>query len=63
MGIYRMLRDSTFGPREVSKMTTAYEIVLIELGIDRADPRTEPDSPELTSMTCKVYKTGNERSW
>jgi len=42
MAIYRMLRDSTFGPHEISKMTTAYEVALLELGItDRADPRTE----------------------
>jgi hypothetical protein len=41
MAIYRILRNSTFGPREISQMTTAYEVALIELGIDRADPRTE----------------------
>jgi hypothetical protein len=41
MAIYRILRNSTYGPREISKMTTAYEVALIELGIDRADPRTE----------------------
>jgi hypothetical protein len=41
MAIYRILRNSTFGPREISRMTTAYEVALIELGIDRADPRTE----------------------
>jgi hypothetical protein len=42
MAIYRLLRNSTFDTREVSKMTKAYELVLTELGIaDRADPRTE----------------------
>ncbi len=41
MAIYRILRNSTFGPQEISKMTTAYEVVLIELDIDRTDPRTE----------------------
>jgi hypothetical protein len=41
MAIYRILRNSTFGPRDISRMTTAYEVALIELGIDRADPRTE----------------------
>jgi hypothetical protein len=41
MAIYRILRNSTFGPREISLMTTAYEVALVELGIDRADPRTE----------------------
>ncbi len=41
MAIYRILKNSTFGPREISKMTTAYEVVLIELGIDRTDPCTE----------------------
>jgi hypothetical protein len=41
MAIYRILRNSTFGPREISQMTTAYEVALIELGIDPTDPRTE----------------------
>ena len=41
MAIYRILRNSTFGPQEISKMTTAYEVALIELNIDRADPQTE----------------------
>ncbi len=42
MAIYRILRNSTFGPQEISKMTAAYEVALVELGIDdRADPRTE----------------------
>ena len=41
MAIYRILRNSTFGPREISTRTTAYEVVLIELGIDREDARTE----------------------
>jgi hypothetical protein len=41
MAIYRILRNSTFGPQEISTMTTAYEVALIELGIDRTDPRTE----------------------
>ncbi len=41
MAIYRILRNSTFGPQEISKMTAAYEVALIELGIDRNDPRTE----------------------
>ena len=42
MAIYRMLRNLDFGPQEISKMTTAYEVALIELGIaDRTDPQTE----------------------
>jgi hypothetical protein len=41
MAIYRILQNSTFGPQEISTMTTAYEVALIELGIDPADPRTE----------------------
>jgi hypothetical protein len=37
-----MLKNSTFGSREVSKLTGAYEVALTELGItDREDPRTE----------------------
>jgi hypothetical protein len=31
----------SFGPREISKMTTAYEVALIELGIEPMDPLTE----------------------
>jgi hypothetical protein len=34
-------RKSTFGPREISLMTTAYKVALTELGIERTDPRTE----------------------
>jgi hypothetical protein len=42
LAIYRLLRDLTFGPREIARMTSAYEIALVELGIDnRADDRTE----------------------
>jgi hypothetical protein len=41
MAIYRILRNSTFGRREISQMTMAYEVALIELGIDPMDPRTE----------------------
>jgi hypothetical protein len=42
LAIYRLLRDLTFGPREIARMTSAYEIALVELAIDnKADDRTE----------------------
>jgi hypothetical protein len=48
MDIYRMLKNSPLGVREVSRMTTAYEVSLIELGIDdRADARTEIIASEI----------------
>ena len=42
VAIYRLLRNLTFEPREIARMTAAYEMVLVELGItNRADDRTE----------------------
>ena len=42
MAIYRLLRNSSFGPEEVAAMTAAYEQTLSALGItNRSDPATE----------------------
>ena len=52
MVIYRKLKRSTLDPREISKMTLAYEVTLIELGIERADPRTETIASAIIHRAC-----------
>jgi hypothetical protein len=57
MAIYRILKNSTFGPQEISAMTAAYELTLTELGIDgRADRRTE------TIASAIVHRASNGES-
>ncbi len=42
MAIYRIIKNSTFNPEDISAMTAAYEAALAKLGIvDRVDPRTQ----------------------
>ena len=42
MAIYRLLKNSAFGPEEIKVLTTAYEDTLRTLRLaDRADPATE----------------------
>ena len=42
MAIYRMLEGMAFDEPSVKAMTTAYELVLVDLGlVDRNDPLTE----------------------
>ena len=42
MAIYRLLREASFGPDEISQMTAAYEQALQALKlVDRNDPITE----------------------
>jgi hypothetical protein len=42
MTIYRLLKDTTFGPEEIERLVTAYELTLRALGLkDRSDPLTQ----------------------
>ena len=42
MTIYRLLRNTTFGPEEIERLVTAYEETLRALGLkDRSDPITQ----------------------
>jgi hypothetical protein len=42
MTIYRLLKDTTFGPEESERLVTAYEQTLRALGLkDRSDPITQ----------------------
>ncbi len=42
MTIYRLLKDTTFGPEEIERLVTAYEQTLRALGLnDRSDPITQ----------------------
>jgi hypothetical protein len=42
MAVYRLLREPSFGPDEISQMTAAYEQALQALKlVDRNDPITE----------------------
>src|SRR4051794_39161470 len=54
VAIYRMLDGLAFGPEDVKAMTTAYEAVLIVLGLtDRADPMTEVVARKIIAY-CKA---------
>jgi len=42
VAIYRLLQKSGFGPDDTLRMSEAYELALVELGLnDRNDPLTE----------------------
>jgi hypothetical protein len=42
MTIYRLLRNTTFGPEEIERLVTAYEETLRALGLkNRSDPITQ----------------------
>ena len=42
MPIYRLLKDSAFGPDEIKVLSSAFEAALRDLNlVDRADPATE----------------------
>jgi hypothetical protein len=41
MTIHRLLKNTTFGPEEIERLVTAYEMTLRRLGLkDRSDPIT-----------------------
>jgi hypothetical protein len=55
MAIYRLLREASFGPDEIGRMTAAYEQAFVALGLqDRTDPRTEI----LAQKIIAVARTG-----
>ncbi|WP_027529656.1 hypothetical protein [Bradyrhizobium sp. WSM3983] len=42
LAIYRILQNSTLGPEEIARLSTAYEQALRTIGVeDRNDPLTE----------------------
>ena len=51
MAIYRMLDSMHFDEQSKKAMTTAYEVVLVELGVtDRTDPITIPVASKIISL-------------
>jgi hypothetical protein len=55
MAIYRLLQNSTLGPKELSRITDAYEQALHTLGVkDRDDPLTEM----IAKTIIKIAQTG-----
>jgi hypothetical protein len=42
MTMQRLFKDTTFGPEEIERLVTAYEVTLRALGLkDRSDPITQ----------------------
>ena len=55
MAIYRLLQNSTLGPKEVSRITEAYDQALHALCVkDRDDPLTEM----IAKTIMKIAQTG-----
>jgi hypothetical protein len=55
MAIYRHLREASFGPDDIGRMTAAYEEALQVLGLaDRNDPITEA----LARKIIELARTG-----
>jgi len=55
MAIYRLLQNSTMGPKEISRITEAYEQALHTLCVkDRDDPLTEM----IATTIIKIAQTG-----
>ena len=55
MAIYRLLKNSTLGPEEISRITAAYEQALNTLCVkDRDDPLTEM----IAKKIIKIAQTG-----
>ena len=55
MAIYRLLKNCTLEPKEVSRITEAYEQALITLSVkDRDDPLTEM----IAKTIIKIAQTG-----
>jgi hypothetical protein len=55
MAIYRLLKNSTFEPKAISRITQAYEQALITLCVkDRDDPLTET----IAKTIIKIAQTG-----
>ena len=55
MAIYRLLKNSTLGPEEISRITVAYQQALHTLCVkDRDDPLTEM----IAKQIIKIAQTG-----
>jgi hypothetical protein len=51
LAIYRKLQEASFGPDEIERMTSAYEIALRELEISRSNPATETIAQKIVEVT------------
>jgi hypothetical protein len=61
VAIYRMLRGMSFDDQSVKAMTTAYEAVLVELGLtDRTDPLTEIVASKVITI-CQMGERDPDR--
>ena len=59
MAIYRLLRNSAFGPEAIQLMADAYERAFSELGLqDRNDPLTEA----VAKLIIEIAQTGEKDS-
>jgi hypothetical protein len=57
MAIYRLLQNSALGPKEVSRITEAYEQALITLCVkDRDDPLTEMIAKTIINAQTGVHE-------
>ncbi len=51
MTIHRLLRNTTFGPEEIARLVTAYELTLRSLGLkDRSDPITQIVAEKIIAL-------------
>jgi hypothetical protein len=51
MTIYRLLKDTTFGPEEIERLVTAYELTLRALGLkNRSDPITQLVAEKIVAV-------------
>jgi hypothetical protein len=61
VAIYRMLQGMAFDEGSVKAMTSAYEAILVELGLtDRTDPLTEMVASKIINI-CQMGECDPER--
>jgi hypothetical protein len=59
VAIYRLLQESAFGPEDTKRMGDAYELALVQLGLnDRSDPLTETVAKHIV----EIAQTGVKES-
>ena len=52
MAIYRILQNAPFGPDEIARLASAYELTLKALGLtDRSDPITELVAQKIIELS------------
>jgi len=57
--ICRLLQQSAFEPEDIGRMTAAYELVLVDLGLkDRNDPLTDV----VAKLIIEIAQTGEKDS-